>query len=401
MDIEKQIISSRSPRRNGQLAGLLVVGLFAISIVWLAGCQDLDSLSVETLEMDRIGWDSLDVSARFHRDAPLSAGGPVAPDLITVTLFDEAYDTLYVGGLGRFAVFDENLGNEERLLLEVCGYFGEQVACDQQSLQASPKRATADWKLTFPQDTTRIEYDRAYVESRVVLERQAFGSDVWQRFEPSSRKEIYLDAWVLGHADSKLRLPVVRRGQRFILPRYTGYRDFRYAIQSSMLDADSAAVRFELHVRLSRQAVLIDTKDVVLRQKSVSEREAEVQALVERAGAQVLDALEGFLGVRRAYVFINDWNYTPLDRRYTAEFELHWQEGFRGSWSDLTGVMQVRSDGDLGTFTFMRGSERGEERWVQRVGKDVMELEHLYPEQVVLPPEPEEETESDRRRGRQ
>jgi len=114
-----------------------------------------------------------------------------------------------------------------------------------------------------------------------------------------------------------------------------------------------------------------------------------MEALVERAGGQVLDALEGFFGIRRAYVFINDWSYTSLDRLYRAEFELHWQAGLRGSWSDLTGEMQVRSDGELGTVTLIRASERAEENWEQRIGQTVFELDHLYPEQQILPPEEE------------
>ena len=369
------------------------MGLMVMSLIWmaavsgLAGCNQADRLSVSHLSIDRVGWDTLDVTARFTGNGLIGGAGDIVPDLVTVTLFDEAYDTLYSGAQGRIAVFDENLGNAERLLLEVCGYLGQHMACDQQSLSASPKRAQASYKVTFPQDPERSEFDRALIESRVNLERQVFGSEDWQRFEPSSRKEIFVETWVEGQPEARLRLPVARREQRFILPRYSGYRDFRYAIQSSMLDADSAAVHFDLFVRLSRDALPVASEEIVLRQKSTNERESEMQDLVERASAQVLNALEGFFGIRRAYVFVNDWSYTSLDRLYRAEFELHWQDGFRGSWSDLTGEMQVRSDGDLGTFVLKRASERAEERWEQRVGKTVLELDHLYPEREVLPPE--------------
>jgi len=364
----------------------------AFLVVWaaimLAGCGTADRFAVNDLVVVREGWDTLDVAARFMQQRPMAGMSDVVPDLVKVTLFDEAYDTLYAGPLGRIAVFDENLGNEERLLLEVCGYLGSRMSCDQRPLTSSPKRARADYAVTFPQDSTH-GYERAFVESRVLLERQLFEAEGWERFEPTGRKEIFIEAWVEGHAESSMRLPVVRRGQRFILPRYTGYRDFRYAIQSSMLDADSAAVNFDLLVRLSREAFPVATEQIVLRTKSESEREQEMRTLVERAGGQVLDALESFFGIRRAYVFINDWSYTALDRVYRAEFELHWQSGFRGSWSDLTGEMQVRSDGELGTFTLIRASEQAGERWEQRIGQSVMSLDHLFPENEVLPPETE------------
>jgi hypothetical protein len=351
---------------------LLVLGIAGL------GCGKQAELRMADMRVDRVGWDSLDVTVRFRQASLLSGGQDVVPDLVTVTLFDEAYDTLYTGPQGRFAVFDENLGNAERLMLEVCGYQASAVACGQEVLSASPKRALAVWDLEFPQDSSRAEYDRAYIESRVDLERQVYGSDTWQRFEPTNRKEMYVEASVEGSPDARVRVPLVRRDQRLILSRYSGYRDFRFAIQSSMLDADSAVVHFDLFVRLSRSAVPVGTKTVVLRQKSASEREDEMQQLVERAGGQVLDAIEGFFGIRRAYVFINNWTYTPLERRYEAEFELHWQDGLRGAWSDLTGQLQVRSDGELGSFTLLRASERAQERWNQRVGQAFFELEPLF-----------------------
>lgn len=365
------------------MVGVLVAG--CALLFGLAGCGSPDRFAVGSLNVERAGWDTLDVSASFVRNTAMGGTTPVVPDLVSVTLFDEAYDTLYAGPLGRIALFDENLGNEERLLLEVCGVLGTGTTCQQESLAASPKRALSDFEVTFPQDSTN-GYERALIESRVLLERQVYGADGWERFEPTGRREIFVETWVDASPEARLRLPISRRVQRFILPRYSGYRDFRYAIQSSMLDTDSAAVHFDLYIRLSRQALPVDSRLIVLRQKSSSEREAEMQALVERAGGQVLEALEGFFGIRRAYVFINDWSYTALDRVYRAEFELHWQAGLRGAWSDLTGEMQVRSDGELGTFTLLRASERATERWEQRVGQPVFELDHLFPEQQVLPP---------------
>jgi hypothetical protein len=385
--------TTTSDTRRQALRSLSVV--LGIVVLVMAGCGSADRFAVENLEVERDGWDTLDVAARFTKEGPMGGASAVVPDLISVTLFDEAYDTLYTGPLGRFAVFDENLGNEERLLLEVCGYLGRHMTCEQESLSASPKRARSEYEVTFPQDSTN-GYERAFIESRVLLERQIHGEDGWERFEPTGRREVFVETWVDRSPETKMRLPVSRRGQRFILPRYAGYRDFRYAIQSSMLDVDSATVHFDLFVRLSRDALPVDTRQIVLRQKSSTEREAEMEALVERAGGQVLDALEGFFGIRRAYVFINDWSYTSLDRLYRAEFELHWQAGLRGAWSDLTGEMQVRSDGELGTFTLIRASERAEERWNQRIGQTVIELDHLYPEQQILPPE-EDDLDEDRR----
>jgi len=168
-----------------------------------------------------------------------------------------------------------------------------------------------------------------------------------------------------------------------------------------MLDADSATVQFDLYVGLAANPEPVATQHIVLWQKSSSEREAEMRLLVEVGGAQVLDAVSGFFGVRRAYVFVNDWSYQALDRVYKATFELHWQDGFRGAWSDMTGEMHVRADGMLGTYTLRRASENAQERWDERIGTPLLELEPLFPELDLDPPIDERNSrENENRRDR-
>ena len=373
--------------RRGNRYGTVLLALFLWAVTLSgAGCGSPDRFAVESLRIQRIGWDSLDVSVRFMQRSAVGGSAAVAPDLVNVTVFDERFDTLYAGPPGRVAIHDADLGNEERLLLEVCGLLGSLSSCDQEYLSASPKRALSDFEVTFPMDSTH-GYERALITTGIALERKVFGRQGWEPFEPTSRYQRYVEAWVAGSPEAKLRLSIQRSVQRFILPRYNGYRDFRYAIQSSMLDTDSATVHFDLFVELANESLPVQSRQFVLRNKSSSEREAEMRTLVERAGQQILDRLERFPGVQRAYVFINDWSYTALDRVYKTEFELHWQAGFRGVWSDLTGEMQVRSDGELGTFTLIRASERATERWDEQVRTQVLELVHLFPDKQILPPD--------------
>ncbi len=369
-----------------------------VLLFMLTACNDASQFYVDNLEVQRSGWDSLYVSSGFVSDPRLGIGASVYPDVVAYTVFDAAYDTLYSGDSGLISLSDRDLADEERLLVEVCGYFGERTACDQRAFSSSPKRAIADYEVEYPIDSTG--YERGYILTDVRFERQVFNSDDWESFRPSSRKEVFVEVYEESAANSALRIPVPRSNMRFIMSRYAGYRDLRFNIQSAMMDSDSAAVHFDLYVRMGKDPERLSSETVVLRQKTERERQSEVRLLVERTGSQVLKEVSGFFGVRRAFVFVNDWSYEALDRAYKAEFEIHWQDSFRGEWSDMTGEVHVRADGTLGTYTMTRASERAEERWMSRMGTSTLELDPLFPELVIEPPEEVEESNDEDRNRR-
>ena len=153
-----------------------------------------------------------------------------------------------------------------------------------------------------------------------------------------------------------------------------------------MMDSDSAAVQFDLYARLGVEPVRVASERVVLRSKSEEQRRAELHELVERAGSQILDRMKGLFGLRRAYVFINDWSYQPLDRVYTAEIELHWQSGLRGEWFDLIGELSARSNGMAAKFEWIQGSTSAADRCVSRMDSSSVVLDPLFPNAELRPP---------------
>lgn len=365
-----------------------------------SACDNADEFYVESLDVFLSSWDSVRVEATFMSNPGLGAGTRVFPDVVTYTIFNSSYDTLFVGDSGAIQISDKDLGDQEKLLIEVCGFFGKRSACDQKTYTTSPKRVQAEYSVEFPADSSA--YNRGRVRASVTIERQRFGEEVWEQIRPSSRKELFVIAYVGENKSASVRIPIGRSNNRFVLSRYAGYRDFRYNIQSAIMDADSAAIQFDLYVRLSRNPTLVATEQIVLRNKTERERMSEVSLLVERTGSQILKSVSGIFGVRRAYVFINKWSYESLDRAYKAEFELHWQDSFRGEWSDMTGELHVRSDGTLGTFSMIRASERAERRWNSRVGGKTFDLDPLFPELVIDPPEEElQDTDPDSERRHQ
>ncbi|NBW94124.1 MAG: hypothetical protein EBR20_07165 [Bacteroidetes bacterium] len=113
------------PDRFGRIA-------LALLLSWIiSGCDTPDRFAVETLRVQRVGWDTLDVSAHFVQRVSSGNTASVTPDTEMVTVFDAVFDTLYAGPPGRIHIPDSDLGNEERLLLELCASLDAWSTCDQ------------------------------------------------------------------------------------------------------------------------------------------------------------------------------------------------------------------------------------------------------------------------------
>ena len=350
-----------------------------------AACSSQPSFVVQSFELQQTSWDSLSISAQFQFQPILGAKSTVSPDVVVYTLFNPQFDTLYVGDGSRIALPDKRLSDREKILVEVCGVYQNLSACEQKVVSASPKRVVAEYSVLFPLDAPLN--DKGEIELTSALQRQKFESDDWEEIRRPSGKELSVRVYVEKAPDDHVLIPISRSNSTFSLDRYDGHRDLRYQIQSSIMDSDSAVVTFDLYAAGLAEPSLVGQERIVLRSKSVEERTSEVNELVDRAGAEILSKVSSRLGSRRAYLFVLDWSFESLNRTYLAEFELHWQDAFRGEWSDLTGRLRVRADGTEGTFHFLRGSEIAEERWNDRVQSEYLDLTPLFPERISKSPQ--------------
>lgn len=376
----------------GRFAGMATLVPLCLAaatvVVLLSGCRRSGDFHVDALDVERLGWDSVRTSVTFVHDPMMGGSRPVDPDTVIAHVFSLEFDTLFAGRPGVIPVPDEQLGDEERVLVEVCGSYRAYTACEQYSLAASPKRATASLDIDYPVepgDIERGDYDLSYS-----IERRSFDGDDWIRISPAEGTATYLEAYLENGESGHVRIPVDRPQSGFRMNRYTHYRDFRFEINSALMDTDSAAVIFDLYTALGPAPMHLASRRVVVRRKSEAERRQEVGFLTELAAGQVLDRLKRFFGLRQAYVFINDWSYVALDRIYRIETELHWQDAFRGNWSDLTGELVIRSDGTMGTFRYLRGSESAESRWESRIDSTLIRLDPVL-EEPHAPTEDEED----------
>jgi hypothetical protein len=354
----------------------LVVFLTPVLLVVAGGCRWNASLEVGELRVVQPSWDSLDVSTTFRLNPVVGRTQAVVPDSVIMTLFRASYDTLYFGRPGIIGIDDAGLLSRERLLVDVCGFHAAGTACDQFAVSASPKRMITRGDVAYP--TEDKGYERGSYDLRYTLERQQFGTDSWEPISRSSRIETVLSIRVAGSESPTVDVPVKQGNNRLILARQDNFRLLRYDIQSAMLDSDSAAVVFELGARLGLALEPVTSDTVVVRSKSTLERREEVARLVEQAGEQILDKLKGRSGLRRAYVFIDEWSYEPLDRMYVATIDLQFQEGRRGSWSDLSAQVSVRFDGTMGQAVLLGASEHARERWTRAFGSSTVFLDPLF-----------------------
>ena len=349
-------------------AGLVLVCVLA------TGCSSGPDFHVSSVDLYRTSWDTLSVILSFEESDFFGKRTAVAPESTWISVFDARYDTLYSGVGANIPIPDIELGDQEEILIEGCGMLGSRRACEQKSLFASPKRMDAQSSVSFPENDA---YDRGTYRFDYELLRKNFNGETWSRIRPIRQPETFLKAYVYGFSGDAVTIPVRRSRNRFNIARVEKYRDFRYNINSGMMDTDSAQVHFELYALLSDEPVITSADTVVVRARSQQERLDDLALLVELAGGDILTRLGGFYGLRKAYVFINEWSYQALTKMYTAEIELHWQSGFQSEWYDMIGMLLIKSDGTRGQLDWVQGSRSAERKWFSQINGSTVRFDSL------------------------
>jgi hypothetical protein len=334
-------------------------GLFVAGIS-LTACNRGPDFHVSGVDLYQTSWDTISVSLTFEESDALGKRISVVPESMWVSVFGAEYDTLYTGPGSVIGIPDIELGDQEEILIEGCGLLRSRRACEQKSVFASPKRMEATSSISFPENDA---FDRGTYRFDYELYRKNFNRETWSRIRPSQQPATFVKAFVNGFAADALEIPVRRSRNRFVVTRFDKYRDFRFNINSRLMDTDSAQVHFELYALLSDEPVRASVDTIIVRARSQQERLADLALLVELAGGDILTRLKGFFGLRRAYVFINDWSYQALTKMYTAEIEMHWQSSFQSEWFDMIGTLQIKSDGTRGQYEWLQGSQTAERRW--------------------------------------
>lgn len=349
---------------------LLIIALL------LAGCGARREYYLSHLEVAQQAWDSVAVDVEFGWRTVVGPERSLEPDSAIINVFDSRYDTLYSGAGPVVPVPDGELGDREPITFEVCGYFEERTVCLQQVRKASPKRILVSHDITYP-DGSRL--DRGLFALDFSVERRRYEEDVWEPVQRHGRVSGYLLAWVENRDRAAIQMPFNTARGRFDLTRHKNYRDFKFYLDSRLLDEEEAYVHFDVFAALRGEPVRIATVRKRVALKSEEERGREVRAFVQQATERIVDELGGFLGTRGAVAYVDDWTFSRRDRRYSVAMEVQWRSLLGNSRYELFGTLDVQEDGSGAVFRFRDANGRAERRWRERVRGESLRLGELAP----------------------
>lgn len=353
--------------RIGLLAGWLL-------LIGTAGCEWNSEYVVARFEVTPTSWDTLRVDVAFGHRPLFGKPQGASPEQVMLFAFDEAYDTLYAGQGPYIPIPDAQLTSRERVLVEVCGTFGGQQVCEQQAHAASPKRLQIRHDITYP-ERGRLEQGRYAFE--VEVERQVFGEETWEPIPRNQAIHGYLLAYLDDQRAQAIQIPFTRAEGRFNLTRYDNYRDFRYDLDTRLLDEEEVVIRFDVFAGLGAEVEQVSSVEKRIRPKTRAERTYDVASFAEQAATQILDKL-GVEERRRVRAYIDGWDYNKLNRRYSIEVEVQWGgSAFGRGRYRLSGLLEVAENGQDGQFQVTRSNRRAERAWTRVLSERTLPLEPM------------------------
>ncbi len=348
----------------------------ALTAVWLLllGCGARTEYLASSLDIDREGWDSVQVDVAYASRMVIGGGASMEADSTVVTLFNARYDTLYSGAPGIVPIQDAELGDEERLMVEACGMVKRRQICVQESLRTSPKRVSVVDEIFYPRagDPDEGSYELAFQ-----VERRDFHGNGWESIDGRDVSGRLL-AWV-DDPEAKTRgivtIPFSRPNGRFNLSSHPNYKNFKYYLDSELLDNESARVTFEVHAGLDGVPFHLASTTKEVKRKTEDDREREVRFFAEQATEKIIDELD--LDHQRGAViaYVEDWRFDSADRHYVIEIEIEWEgRRFDRGHHRIEGAVEVGEDGSDAIFQIESGNRRAARKWRSRMDSYTLQL---------------------------
>ncbi len=345
--------------------------LVLLSILLIAGCGARAGIVVSDLELAHKGWETLEVSVTFASKTTLGGFNPLVGSKQRIVAFNTSYDTLYAGSDSVFAIQDIDLGNEERILVEVCGEVKQLIVCEQATTLASPKRVNLEPDIEYPlrKKVFEGEYKLPFVVQRMV------GENEWETIKPSSTIQGYLKTYVAGQEDAAIHIPFTSQRGGFNLANLRNWKDFKYYMDVALMREKAASVMFDIYVDLEGVSEAVASVEKGIEMKSDDEHKEDIALYAEQAGEEIVDYLSPFLRRDRNTVYIDRWTYNPFKKTYSIEMEVEWQGTmFNRSTYRLSGVLEVDETGEKASFRYVEGNRRASQRWEARVDGNVLNL---------------------------
>lgn len=344
--------------------------IYVLSVLLLVGCGAREEVVVSQLSLSHRGWDTLAVDVSFASKTVLGGTQPAREDTMRIVAFNASYDTLYAGTDVVFAVKDTDLGNEERILVEVCGELKALRVCEQAITRSSTKRVMLEPDITYPlrKKVFEGEYKLPFVIERLE-------DSTWTPIKPTELLQGYMKAYVNGKAEEAIQLPFSKQRGGFNLAYKNNYKNFKFYLDSALLDEKAATVIFDVYVDLEgfSEPVGSVAKDIAL--KSEEEHKQDIAQFVEQAADRLVEHLSPFLRRKKNVVYIDRWTYNTFKKMYSVEMEVEWKGMmFNRRTYRLSGVLEVYEEGDRATFRYIEGNRLARQRWNSRVDGEMLDL---------------------------
>jgi hypothetical protein len=346
------------------------------------GCGARTEYSMEAVDLERPTWDSLVVSVQFEQRTSVGRLRVLPPDSLLVVAYGTDGDTLFSGPGPGYVFPDNRLGSRERVLLDVCGALRGRWVCEQAGVRASPKRIHASADIDYPTDS---DFRQGRFAIAAGVERDVLDGEGEERIQFDGSTSMRVEAYVDGADSALVRFPARSSSGSFDLSRHAGYSDFRFYLDSQLMDRGEATVHFVVYAGIEAAdepvAHIVRTVSPVRK----ADREANIDGFARQAGRMLADDLATFLGSRQLAAYVHAWNLNETNRRYDIDVEVRW----RGSFFDqreyvLIGVLDVGENGDAAVFRLREGNRNALDRWDRRMRSSERRFGNL---QVLRPTE--------------
>lgn len=340
-----------------------------------SGCKGRAEYLVDTIDVNRSSWDSLQVGVTFSRQRLFGEREPVQAPELRLRVFDSNIDTLYAGNDLAFTIADATLNDRELILVEACATFGTTDVCAQQGLESSPKRVVVEDTFDYPKNG---DYDSGTYEFKLVAERQIFESTEWEKIDLPPNRFGKMIIRVDGGVGQGMQVPYRSLKGKFQLENVPNNADFRRDLLKGLLEENEAVVRFDVYSDAFALRDPILSRELVVDSKSLETREVEAGLFVEETARRLVGQLRTFpLGPQR-FAYLDSWSFDREEKVYTIEMSFGWRSSFiRSRYFDIGGTITVNEDGNDGSFTVTSGNERGLRRWDQQYGNRTVTMDPL------------------------
>ena len=356
---------------------LMRIPLFCLLVLapLMTGCRGRGGYEVYDFSLSRHSWEEAAISAEFVRAGMFGKRTPVMPDELSILVMNATYDTLFAGSALEFTLDDSSLGDREPVTVEVCARFSDQWICAQENLRASPKRVSLVEQFRYPLDDT---HDRGQFEFDVAVERAVFEGEGWEPIDVTDGVSGFIDVFVGSAPEDRIRIPFSASRGRFDLRRFDNYNDFRYRLDSELMDNQEASVQYEIFAGLEGAVQLVASGQRVVSAVTYEHRLANVEGFVRQVAQRLVQELSSFFGGRRLQSTIDAWHFDHEEREYRIDMHFQWRGSFFDSRSyRLEGELRVAEDGSDAVFVMLDGDRVGIERWNDRFDEEEVRFMRL------------------------